>query len=87
MCIYSKSREMLKQLNELEAEAAVRAASNPLGMSPMETIIHYQAVLLALIQLWEAVRKVFFWKRSRSSVPRELVQAINSLPNVNKSAE
>lgn len=84
MCIYSKSPEMLKQLNEIEAEAAVRKENSTSAMSNLDTIMLYWPVLLKLIDLWIVLRKVFFWKRYYSDVPEELKEAGNELHSVHK---
>lgn len=90
MCICSKSLAMLKQLNELEAEAAVRAQTDNLSSDPLTTIIHYWPVIVSALRLWEAVRAflTFFRKKKlMSDVPDRIINAGNSLYNVNKSAE
>lgn len=75
---------MLKQLNEIEAEAAVRSANKTVPMSNLDTIMFYWPVFLKLIDLWIILRKVFFWKRYYSDVPTEMKEAGNELVSVYK---
>lgn len=85
MCTYSKSQKMLKEFNELEAEAAVRAQTDNL-VEPLYIMIHYWPVIVSALRLWEAVRSFlsFFRKKKlQSDVPDRIINAGNQLYSVN----
>lgn len=70
---------MLKQFNEIEAEAAVREQTFQASGDPFQTIVHYWPVIVAALRLWEGVRNFlgFFRKKPKTAinVPQSIITA------------
>lgn len=73
---------MLKEFNQLEAEAAVRSQTDKVNSDPFQIIVHYWPVIVSALRLWEAVRAflTFFRKKKlQSDVPDRIITAGNLL--------